>query len=370
MKKIIGVAIASALIFNTSFAVFSDVPEEHWANSAISKMQENGILNGYTDGTFKPNKNITLAEFATIFTRVFDIPVNKSSDYFTEVPDSHWAKNAIEAIRKYINPYYDSLGEAVGIDQYSYMDGITGDLEMTREAFIYATTKIYGYDESSYTEGEEKKLFVDYEDILFPKEMVLAYKAGMIKGEIIDGKTYIRPKRYITRAEVSTIFNSLLKSGATKVKNEFQESELKTAFDEIISDVKEADLEGIKEKIYDTSDILKNKYFTISEKGITYISEIFKNYFDKLDYEIEDTGFNGFNSAYVKVKFEGYDVKESLEKIYNEAYLNFENESLETMANSFAAEIKDMMKNRKISKSEFEETFNFIKEDGKWKLSL
>ena len=60
-------AIAALLLFSiapTAYAKsFSDVPTTFWAYSAINKMSDDGIINGYTDGTFKPGATITNAEF-------------------------------------------------------------------------------------------------------------------------------------------------------------------------------------------------------------------------------------------------------------------------------------------------------------------
>lgn len=43
----------------------------HWAQQNIAKWVENGVLNGYQDGSFHPNEGITRAEFATILNKVF-----------------------------------------------------------------------------------------------------------------------------------------------------------------------------------------------------------------------------------------------------------------------------------------------------------
>jgi hypothetical protein len=49
---------------------FKDVPETHWAYKAIEELAEKGIINGYEDGTFKPNEPVTRAEIATIISRL------------------------------------------------------------------------------------------------------------------------------------------------------------------------------------------------------------------------------------------------------------------------------------------------------------
>ena len=50
--------LALSIVF--LFANFTDVKTDHWAYSAISKMQKTGILSGYSDGTFRPENNITI----------------------------------------------------------------------------------------------------------------------------------------------------------------------------------------------------------------------------------------------------------------------------------------------------------------------
>lgn len=52
---------------------FIDVPEEHWAYQAIEALAEMGIINGYEDGSFKPNNPVTRAEVATIISRLKEV---------------------------------------------------------------------------------------------------------------------------------------------------------------------------------------------------------------------------------------------------------------------------------------------------------
>lgn len=49
---------------------FKDVPETHWAYKAIEELAEKGIINGYEDGTFKPDAPVTRAEVATMISRI------------------------------------------------------------------------------------------------------------------------------------------------------------------------------------------------------------------------------------------------------------------------------------------------------------
>ena len=51
--------------------MFSDI-SGHWAQDAINKAANEGIISGYTDGTFRPDNNITRAEAISIINRVLD----------------------------------------------------------------------------------------------------------------------------------------------------------------------------------------------------------------------------------------------------------------------------------------------------------
>ena len=51
-------------------SAFPDVPSSHWAKDFINLAQANGCISGYSDGTFKPDKNVTIAESITILVNV------------------------------------------------------------------------------------------------------------------------------------------------------------------------------------------------------------------------------------------------------------------------------------------------------------
>lgn len=89
---------------------FSDVNKSDWFNNAVSTLANAGILNGYPDGTFKPNAPITRAEMATIAAK-FDIFTNTDVDVTKSFSDvkGHWAEKHIlmAASRGWICGYPD-----------------------------------------------------------------------------------------------------------------------------------------------------------------------------------------------------------------------------------------------------------------------
>ena len=72
---------------------YSDVSEDDWYNNAVSTLTNADIIDGYEDGTFKPNGNITRAEFATIAVRFFEATY-EGENLFPDI-DGHWAQDYI-----------------------------------------------------------------------------------------------------------------------------------------------------------------------------------------------------------------------------------------------------------------------------------
>ena len=67
--------------------------EDVWYNNAVSTLSNAGIIDGYEDGTFKPDGNITRAEFATIAVRFFEATYD-GEDLFSDIA-GHWAQDYI-----------------------------------------------------------------------------------------------------------------------------------------------------------------------------------------------------------------------------------------------------------------------------------
>ena len=86
---------------------FTDVNEGDWYNTAISTLVKLGIIDGRTATTFDPNAPITRAEFATLFARFDESGIEPDSD-FKDIA-THWAREYIEraAALGWINGYED-----------------------------------------------------------------------------------------------------------------------------------------------------------------------------------------------------------------------------------------------------------------------
>lgn len=81
-----------------SFSSFKDVKQSAWYADAIGFMEEKGFMKGYADGTFKPEKSITRAEFAAVIANFYPGYVEDESYEYKDVKSTHWAKNAINYV--------------------------------------------------------------------------------------------------------------------------------------------------------------------------------------------------------------------------------------------------------------------------------
>jgi uncharacterized repeat protein (TIGR02543 family) len=78
---------------NTTQNVFSDVSADAWYAEAVNAMAQGGYINGYPDGSFRPNANITRAEFVAMVVRFLDEA--ETTGTFTDVQPGYWAYAAI-----------------------------------------------------------------------------------------------------------------------------------------------------------------------------------------------------------------------------------------------------------------------------------
>lgn len=181
---------------------FSDI-SGHWAETAIRKAADLGIVEGYTDGTYKPGANVTRAEFAAMLARATShVPQGKVTGAFSDVPAGNWA---YEPVNKVTN-----LGF---INRVDYPNGLVPNKAMTRiEIAKWMTNGLAAED------GEYNKAMADVQgpNALIP--VAEFFKGGLNKADypyisivvgtgLMTGDTNgkFNLSANTTRAEVATI---------------------------------------------------------------------------------------------------------------------------------------------------------------------
>lgn len=173
---------------------FNDVKKKHWAFSYIGEMSERGVLNGYPNGNFYPENNVTRGEFAKIMTLAagLTIPKNASSSY-TDVDDDDWYCPYIETARYYLSGYVTN-GRSYYLPESNAL----------REDIAVALVKLKGYDTTGYDESILKAMFTDWQSISTSarKYVAVAVEQGLVSG--YDDDTF-RGQGAVTRAETATL---------------------------------------------------------------------------------------------------------------------------------------------------------------------
>lgn len=97
-NKITALFLAMLCLFSgTAAAVsFQDISENSYFD-AIETLAGLSIMQGYEDGTFKPEEQVTRAEYAAMMLRVLGVPEEwgVESGNFSDVPETHWAYNQV-----------------------------------------------------------------------------------------------------------------------------------------------------------------------------------------------------------------------------------------------------------------------------------
>ncbi|KAF3885372.1 MULTISPECIES: fasciclin domain-containing protein [Nostocales] len=86
------------LLSSTSKTTFSDIKADYWARPFIQAIVERNIIDGFADGTFRPDRPVKRAEFAVMLQKAFEQKrirqLNASG--FKDVPSNYWAASAIK----------------------------------------------------------------------------------------------------------------------------------------------------------------------------------------------------------------------------------------------------------------------------------
>lgn len=101
--------------YSTTYNTFKDVPAKAWYNTAVSTMAKLGIVNGGSDGYFRPSDPITRAEIAAMIARCDGNSYGNAYTNFSDVK-GHWAANYIA--RAYELGWINGYGTTYAPDKY------------------------------------------------------------------------------------------------------------------------------------------------------------------------------------------------------------------------------------------------------------
>ncbi|WP_143760281.1 S-layer homology domain-containing protein [Paenibacillus sp. FSL R5-0766] len=165
----------------------------HWAKQTINTFLKVQLISGYEDDTFRPNGNITHAEFATMLSRAFNIQADNSNNVTFNDLDKHWAKDVIMNLA------------AAGVIQGYEGGTFIPEKTITREKMVILLSSIANLN--TMTKDTSKGHFTDLSRSYVANEIQTAAQVGIVNGK---GKDRFDPKGNATRAEaLEIILNTL-----------------------------------------------------------------------------------------------------------------------------------------------------------------
>ena len=104
------------MAFAQSTTRFSDVQSSYWASQYVRSLTDANIISGFPDATFRPDAQMTRAQFASILSGGFAKAAVRSPITFSDVPANHWAAGAIASAysKGFLSGYPDGT---FGLDQ-------------------------------------------------------------------------------------------------------------------------------------------------------------------------------------------------------------------------------------------------------------
>lgn len=173
---------------------FTDV-EGHWASEAILQLAAAGVINGYPDGTFKPSRSLTRAEFVTLLVHALKLEIHQEPMFADTA--THWGREAIAIAYDY------------GLIKGYNADTFGPDDRITREEMAAIIARVYAEDRATSSEELPALAYKDAAEIS-------AWAADAVhwvtEQQLMIGNAQrqFQPKAFTSRAEAAVVLVKLL----------------------------------------------------------------------------------------------------------------------------------------------------------------
>ena len=257
LKKLISLFITVILVvgmFSTvSAASFPDLESRHsWAKDAIDNMVSRGILKGYTDGTFKPDRAVTHMETLIIAARIMGVDEVENEEYREVALNRYESVLASYDISYKAEVAYLLYTGVLTTDELSnYISNSAKNQALKRYEAAVLLTKLVGGEKDALAESVIVLDFSDANSIPSSAKAYVKYvnDCGLMNG--MEENKFV-PSGELTRAMISTVMYRA---------EEYMEEKI---------------VEG-------TLESKDNNYFTISVKGVSKGIEVPENVEIKID---------------------------------------------------------------------------------------
>ena len=198
LATVVSLCLVAAMLPATALAAdFSDT-QGHWAEEAIDRWSEYGVVNGTSETTFNPNGNMTRAQAAQVFVNLLKLTGSSDLSGFTDVSADAW--------------YADALSTCVANGILNGMGNGTMDPDgtITREQFFVMFARALGIP-------EETSLNQNFADAGSISSWARGAVYALINRGYVSGMsaTSVAPLANINRASVMSLLDQTIVSYVT-----------------------------------------------------------------------------------------------------------------------------------------------------------
>lgn len=274
-------AVAIAVIATAPAFAFPDVSDTYWAAPQIKLLSEQGVIVGYPDGTFKPDADVTRAEFAAMAIRALGQQHTKVAQpiNFSDIDVNHWA---YEDIQKAV--YFDLISAGKEGELFRPDDSVSRAESMSVAVNALTTETI------STEKAKEvlERMYIDANTI--PEWFLIPAGKAEILGMVVVAptaqKAALEANRPATRAEVAAILFKMMEQAKLNPNAKLAEAMRKKTGNGFV--IEDATVQGSIGTIPAGTivPITLNSYISTqtSEGGAMYTARVPQNYVTKDKY--------------------------------------------------------------------------------------
>src|SRR5665647_2013852 len=182
----------------------------HWAQSQIENLTAQNIISGYPDGTFKPDKTITRAEFATVLVKAFKLEI-KTGKVFNDTAN-HWAKDYIATANAFgiANGYNNDIfgpNDAISHEQMAVMIVKAAGLQSSGATLSFSdSAKVSDWAKDAVAIASAQKVITGFPDGSFqPQVEATRAQAVIVISNALQPTTVVTPVTPTPGADLSKL---------------------------------------------------------------------------------------------------------------------------------------------------------------------
>jgi hypothetical protein len=178
---------------------FIDVPKNYWAKEDIEYLATAGVINGYPDKTFRPDKTLSRSEMVTLLVKTTGPEDEFEKSSFSDVSETYWAKKYIDiAVQKgWVQGYPDNtfkpgkdVSRAEAITILAKFDQLKTDKKTTLSKFYDITAIHWAFDSINLAKEAGWLEYIKEKDF-YPNRGVSRAEAAHVLSKTSFGKAKI-----------------------------------------------------------------------------------------------------------------------------------------------------------------------------------